>query len=46
MKHHDGLAVVQALAAEADVLIENFLPGKLEGLGLGWDALSAANPGL
>eukprot|EP00729_Bicosta_minor_P010617 gene10617-10511_t len=46
MKHPDGLAVVQSLAAEADVLIENFLPGKLDGLGLGWDELSARNPNL
>ncbi|MFN7644799.1 MAG: CaiB/BaiF CoA transferase family protein [Burkholderiales bacterium] len=38
--------VVRALAAEADVLIENFKPGTLEGWGLGWDALHALNPKL
>jgi crotonobetainyl-CoA:carnitine CoA-transferase CaiB-like acyl-CoA transferase len=38
--------VLRALAAEADVLIENFRPGTLEGWGLGWEALSAINPGL
>jgi len=38
--------VVRALIAEADVLIENFKPGTLEGWGLGYDALSATNPGL
>jgi hypothetical protein len=32
--------------AEADVLIENFKPGTLEGWGLGWAALHAANPRL
>ncbi|MCB1997735.1 MAG: CoA transferase, partial [Rhodoferax sp.] len=32
--------------AEADVLIENFKPGTLEGWGLGWEALHALNPGL
>jgi formyl-CoA transferase len=37
---------VRELAAEADVLIENFKPGTLEGWGLGWDALHAANPKL
>jgi succinate--hydroxymethylglutarate CoA-transferase len=42
----EGLAVVQQLAMEADVLLENFLPGKLEKLGLGWEALSARNPAL
>jgi crotonobetainyl-CoA:carnitine CoA-transferase CaiB-like acyl-CoA transferase len=30
---------------EADIVVENFRPGVLEKLGLGWDALSAANPG-
>ena len=37
---------VRALIAEADVLIENFKPGVMEAWGLGFDALSAANPGL
>jgi crotonobetainyl-CoA:carnitine CoA-transferase CaiB-like acyl-CoA transferase len=34
------------LAAKADVLIENFRPGALESWGLGYEALSARNPGL
>src|SRR5512146_2544874 len=38
--------VARALAAEADVLIENFKPGTLEGWGLGWEALHALNPRL
>ena len=38
--------IVRALIAEADVLIENFKPGVMEAWGLGFDALSAANPGL
>jgi formyl-CoA transferase len=42
----EGQAVVRRLAAEADVLIENFKPGTMEGWGLGWDALHASNPGL
>ncbi len=37
---------VRALIAEADVLIENFKPGVMEAWGFGYDALSAANPGL
>ena len=37
---------VRALIAEADVLIENFKPGVMEAWGLGYEALSAANPGL
>jgi crotonobetainyl-CoA:carnitine CoA-transferase CaiB-like acyl-CoA transferase len=42
----EGQAAVRALAAEADVLVENFKPGTLEGWGLGWDALHALNPKL
>jgi crotonobetainyl-CoA:carnitine CoA-transferase CaiB-like acyl-CoA transferase len=38
--------VVRALAAEADVVIENFKPGTLEEWGLGWERLHAANPRL
>jgi crotonobetainyl-CoA:carnitine CoA-transferase CaiB-like acyl-CoA transferase len=41
-----GQAAARALAAEADVLIENFKPGTLEGWGLGWEALHALNPKL
>ncbi len=42
----EGQDVVRRLAAEADVLIENFRPGALEGWNLGPDALRAANPRL
>ena len=46
LRDADGQALVRALAAEADVLIENFRPGTMEQWGLGYDVLSAANPGL
>ena len=42
----EGQEVVRRLVREADVLIENFKPGTLEGWGLGWEQLSAINPGL
>ncbi len=42
----EGQAAVRALAAAADVLIENFKPGTMEGWGLGWEALHALNPKL
>ena len=42
----EGQAVVRELAREADVLIENFKPGTLEGWGLGWEELHALNPRL
>ena len=38
--------VFRALVQDADILIENFRTGTLEGWGLGWDALSALNPKL
>ena len=41
-----GRADLRRLAAEADVLIENFKPGTLEKWGLGYDVLAADNPGL
>ena len=42
----EGVALVQRLAKDADVLVENFRPGTLEGWGLGYEALSQQNPGL
>ncbi|MEU6392600.1 CoA transferase [Streptomyces sp. NPDC046939] len=42
----DGRALLLRLAAESDVIIENFRPGTLEKWGLGWEELSAAGPGL
>lgn len=38
--------VVVGLAAAADIMIENFRPGVLDRLGIGWDVLRAANPAL
>jgi len=46
MKQPEGLALVRRLLAGADVLIENFRPGAMDRLGLGYAALSAENPRL
>ena len=46
LRSRAGQDAVRALAAEADVLIENFKPGTMEGWGLGWEALHALNPKL
>ena len=46
LRQAEGQALVRALARQADVLIENFRPGTMEQWGLGYEALSAANPGL
>ncbi len=46
LKTDQGREAALALAHDADVLIENYRPGTMERLGIGWDVLSAANPRL
>jgi crotonobetainyl-CoA:carnitine CoA-transferase CaiB-like acyl-CoA transferase len=46
LKSGDGPEVLRRLVARADVLVENFRPGTLDRLGLGYHALSAINPQL
>ena len=46
LRSPEGQDIARQLIAEADVLIENFRPGTLEGWGLGWEELSRLNPGL
>src|SRR5207253_404423 len=46
LKSDAGRERVRALARDADVLVENFLPGTLEGWGLGYETLAAENPRL
>ncbi|MFQ3595235.1 MAG: CaiB/BaiF CoA-transferase family protein [Sphingomonadaceae bacterium] len=46
LKHGEGLAVARALAASADILIENYRPGAIDRLGLGWADLAPRNPRL
>jgi crotonobetainyl-CoA:carnitine CoA-transferase CaiB-like acyl-CoA transferase len=46
LKQPEDLDVVRRIALRADVLLENFRPGTLDRLGLGWEALLAANPRL
>ncbi|MFT7597907.1 MAG: crotonobetainyl-CoA:carnitine CoA-transferase CaiB-like acyl-CoA transferase [Acidimicrobiales bacterium] len=42
----EGQELVRKLVATADIVVENFTPGTLEGWGLGWDDLQAVNPKL
>lgn len=42
----EGQELLKRLVAGADVLIENFRPGRMEQWGLGWETLSAINPRL
>ena len=46
LKSEAGLDVARRLAERADILVENFRPGALERLGLGYEALGATNPRL
>ena len=46
LKQSEAQEIVRRLAAEADIVVENFRPGALENWGLGWDRLSALNPRL
>jgi CoA:oxalate CoA-transferase len=46
LKSSAGHALLCRMAKRADVLVENFAPGTLERLGLGWAVLQAVNPRL
>ena len=46
LKSPKGLALVKDLLRTADVCIENFAPGAIERLGLGYDAVRDINPGI
>jgi len=46
LKHPEGVQICKQLAAQMDVLIENFRPGTMDRLGLGYDALKTVNPKL
>ncbi len=46
LKRDDGRALLERLLARADVLVENFRPGTMQRLGLGYDALAPRYPSL
>ena len=46
LKDPRGLDLVKKLIALADVMIENFAPGAIERLGLGYDVVKEINPGI
>lgn len=46
LKDPRGLEIVKDLARNADVMIENFAPGAIERLGLGYDVVKAINPAI
>jgi crotonobetainyl-CoA:carnitine CoA-transferase CaiB-like acyl-CoA transferase len=46
LKHERGKEILRRLLGKGDVLVENFRPGTLDGLGFGYDAVHALNPKL
>lgn len=44
LKSADALAIMEPLICEADILLEQFRPGVMERLGLGYEAVKALNP--
>src|SRR6202045_4736781 len=46
LKNAEAIALVHRLVAQADILVENYRPGVMDRLGLGYEALSAINPRL
>ncbi len=46
LREKEGLDIVRALAKDADVMIESFRAGALDRMGLGYEEISAINPGI
>ena len=45
LKSDEGLALAQEIIGRSDIMIENFRPGAMDKLGLGYQALSESSPG-
>lgn len=45
-KHPDGLEILHKLIRQSDVLVENYISGKLASMGLGWEDCQKINPRL
>ncbi len=46
LKTPEGMEIAHKLIAKADVLVENFAPGAMDRVGLGWEELQRLNPRL
>lgn len=46
LKRPEAVDIIKKIAAQSDVLVENYRAGVMDKLGLGWDDIRAVNPGL
>ena len=46
LKHPEGFKAIYSLCIKSDIIVENFRPGSIERIGLGYAKLSKINPGL
>ncbi|XP_038076832.1 succinate--hydroxymethylglutarate CoA-transferase-like [Patiria miniata] len=46
LRHPEGLQIIKKIVAQSDILVENYLPGKLDKLGLGYETLKEIAPSL
>jgi crotonobetainyl-CoA:carnitine CoA-transferase CaiB-like acyl-CoA transferase len=46
LRKAEGIDLIRALAPKVDVIVENFAPGVISRMGLGYDILKALNPGI
>ena len=46
LKSEEGIEILKRLVKESDVVVENFRPGVMERLGIGYEALKEINPGI
>ena len=46
LKKREGQEIIRRLAKRSDILLENFLPGSLAEMGLGYESIQAINPGI
>ena len=46
LKRPEAVAIIKTIAAQCDVLVENYRAGVMDKLGLGWEDMRAVNPGL
>ena len=46
LKNPEGIAILKELVKKSDVVVQNFSPGAMERLGLGYEVLKGINPGI